>query len=407
MCFHAYYTLCVKQRQRFRFYPTSAQQATLARVFGSCRFVYNWALRLRTDAFAVGKSINYNQSSTALTALKRQDEYFWLNVISCVPTQQVLRHLQTAFRNFFEKRTRYPSFKSKHGKQAAEYTRSAFKYDAVNHILSISQLGKLKIHWSQKFTSIPTTVTITKDRAGRYFVTLVLDEAVKPLPKTGEVVGIDLGISRLATLSNGERIPNPRHLRSSEQKLARAQHVLSRRKKGSGRWNRARLRVAKLHAHIADARVDYLHKVTTDLIRRFDVICMEDLHIRGMLRNHCLAKSLSDAGLGQFSQMVEYKCAWYGKELRRVDRFYPSSKRCNTCGHVVASLPLSVREWDCPECATHHDRDENASKNILGAGLAPTARGGRVRPAAAKVTVGTVCRSVNHLEPPGSGIPRL
>lgn len=370
----------MKVRYKYRIYPTAKQREILAQTFGCCRFVYNWALRLRTDSYQEGKTINYYSTSAELTKLKRQDETAWLNTVSSIPTQQALRHLQTAFRNFFDKRAKYPTFKRKHRKQAAEYTKSAFKWDAANHQLTVAKLGKLKIRWSREFKSSPTTTTITKDRADRYFVTFVLDEQIEKLPKTGKSVGIDLGISRLATLSDGERIPNPKHLWKSKQKLAKAQRILSRRQKGSKRWQRQRLVVARIHAKIADSRIDYLNKVTTDLVRRFDVLCVEDLHVRGMMRNHCLARSLSDAALGTFTRMVDYKCTWYGKTLKQVDRWFPSSKRCNVCGHILSILPLSVREWDCPECGSHHDRDENAAINILAAGHAVTARGGCGRP---------------------------
>jgi putative transposase len=386
----------VKLRYRFRFYPTDTQKKTLARTFGACRYVYNWALRLRTDSYHGGKTINYNASSAALTTLKEQEDHAWLNEISCVPTQQALRHLQTAFSNFFEKRTGYPTFKKKYETQSAEYTRSAFRWDAANRNLSLSSIGRLRIRWSRTFKSDPTTVTVGKDRAGRYHVTLVLDEKRTNLPKTGQAIGVDLGINRLATLSNGERIPNPRHLTRQTEKLVRAQRVLSRRTKGSGHWRRAKLRVAKIHAKIADARLDYMNKVTTDLVRRFDTICIEDLNVRGMVKNHNLARSLSDASLGLFGRLIEYKCGWYGKTLKKVDRFFPSSKRCCICGHILESLPLSVREWDCPRCKTHHDRDENAAINILAGGHSVSARGGRIRRDRTSVRKRNGRRSVNQ-----------
>lgn len=393
---HRRYAEFVKIRYRFRFYPTKPQVQHLARVFGACRYVYNWALRLRTDSYRAGKTINYEASSAALTALKKEADHAWLNEISCVPTQQTLRHLQTAYRNFFEKHADYPAFKKKHGKQAAEYTRSAFKWNANDQILTVVQFGRLKVKWSRPFKSSPSTVTITKDCAGRYFVTLVLDEKIEKLPKTNDIVGIDLGVLRLATLSNGERIANLRHLRQAERKLVRAQRVLSRRQKCSRRRERARLRMAKIQAHIADARADYMHKITTNLVRRFDVICIEDLNVRGMVKNHCLARCISDAALGQFRRFVEYKCTWYGKELKLVDRFYPSSKRCHVCGHVLDKLPLSVRNWNCLECGTHHDRDENAAKNILAAGHAVSGRRGSVRRLTTKVAGRSTRRNVNQ-----------
>lgn len=340
-----------------------------------------------------------------LTKLKREPDHAWLNDISCVPVQQSLRHLQVAFRNFFEKRTKYPTFKKKFGKQTAEYTKSAFKWDATNRNLVISKLGRLRIRWSRNFDSCPTTVTITKDRANRYFVTLCLDEVKYPVLKNGEAIGIDLGISRLATLSNGERVSNPGHIRKYERKLARAQRAMSRRKKGSKRREKARLRVAKIHAKITDARMDYLNKVTTDIVRRFDTICIEDLNLRDMVKNHALARSLQDASLGTFGQLLKYKCNWYGKELISVDRWFPSSKRCSSCGYINGLLTLKTREWNCPKCGIHHDRDENAALNLLAEGITATdrgtlgsnARGGDVRQSMATAMQCNLPRTVNRL----------
>ena len=396
---HGKYTTYVKVRYRFRFYPTDEQKNTLARVFGACRYVYNWALRMRTDAyFKDNVSVGYDESSARLTVLKTTPEHVWLNEISCVPTQQALRHLQTAFVNFFEKRAGYPSFKKKTGDQSAEYTRSAFKWDTKNQNLALSGIGRMKVRWSRGFASAPTTVTVSKDTADRYFVTLCLDEKIEPLPSARKAVGIDLGITTLATLSTGEKIENPKHLKRIENQLARAQRDLARKKKGSKRRTVQRLKIARLHARVADARADYLHKITTDLVRRFDVIAVEDLNVRGMVKNHNLARALSDAALSEFLSMLRYKCEWYGRELRTVDRFYPSSKRCNDCGRVLEELPLDVREWDCPECGKHHDRDVNAAKNILAAGQAVTARGGKVRPKRGLSRKGASLRSANQPE---------
>ena len=380
-------------------------------MFGTCRFVYNWALRLRTDSYAEGVSLSYADTSSKLTNLKKSEGFGWMYEVSCVPPQQALRHLQTAFTNFFEKRSKYPKFKKKRGPQSAEYSRSAFKWCSVNRNLTVSGLGRLKIKWSRKFSSKPSTVTITKDTAGRYFATLVLDETVSPLPKTGQRIGIDLGINRLATLSSGEKIPNPQYTRRLEKRLARAQRILSKRKRGSKRWERQRLKVARVQAKIADCRQDHLHKVTTDLVRRFDAIAVEDLSPRNMVRNRNLAKSLSDVSFGAFRRMLEYKCRWYDKELLVCDRFFPSSKRCSSCGHIVETLPLNIRSWVCPECRAHHDRDHNAAINILGAGRALTARGetvrrgrGSPRQRSSRRNANQPVGQTNHLS---SGIPSL
>ncbi len=388
----------VKLRYRFRFYPTKPQQATLANVFGACRYVYNWGLRMRTDAFHAGAPIGYNQSSAKLTELRHTKETRWLESVSIVPIQQSLRHLNIAFLNFFEKRSAYPSFKKKRGKQCAEYTRSAFRWRGSARTITLSQLGALDIRWSREFASEPSTVTITKTPSGRYFATLVLDETPKRLPLCKEEAGIDLGINRLATLSNGERIANPRHLGLRLRQLKHASRCLSRRTKGSGRWQRQRLRVARLQERIADSRADHLHKVTTDLVRRFGTLYIEDLNVRGMVRNHCLARSLSDASFGMFRSMLAYKCAWYGRELVEVDRFFPSSKRCSKCGHILESLALSVRSWRCPECGAAHDRDLNAALNIRAAGHAVRkARGEAVRRIRSAERKRRLRRNVNRL----------
>jgi putative transposase len=384
-------------RYTFRLYPSARQERILAKTFGCVRYVYNRALRLRTDSYAENKtSVGYAQTSSALTRWKQEPDCEWLNEVSCVPVQQCLRHLQGAFRNFFEKRSAYPRFKSKHGEQSAEFTRSAFKWDGSQRNLSLAKIGHLRIRWPRQFASAPSTVTITKDRAGRYFASLCLDEKVDVLPKTGLSVGIDLGINRLATLSNGESLANPRHLGGKLVRLARLQRTLSRRTKGSGRWRRQRLRVARLHARIADSRRDHLAKLTSDLVRRFDVICIEDLHVRSMMGNRRLARGISDVGMAAFRAMLTYKCAWRGRELKVVDRFFPSSKRCSGCGFEAETMPLSVREWTCPQCGLVHDREQNAAKNILAAGHVATARGGRVRPKATKVARGCARRNVNQ-----------
>lgn len=364
----------------YRFYPTTAQTHELSKVFGCSRYVYNWALRLRTDAWANGEKINYNQSSAALTALKKTAEHQWLNEVSCVPLQQSLRNLQTAFSNFFAGRTKYPQFKSKRDKQSAEYTTSAFKYR--DGVLSLAKIGELKVRWSRPFTSNPTTVTVSKTQSGRYYVSLVLDETPQHFAKTGESIGVDLGINRLATLSNGERIPNLKFTRTYEKKLAKAQRLLSRKTKGSGRWNRQRIKVARIHEKLSNARIDHLNKVTTNLVRRFDMIAVEDLNVRGMVRNRKLSKHISDASFGRFVLMLEYKCSWRGKQLVKIDRFFPSSKRCSCCGYVSKGMGLDIRSWECPECKSEHDRDENAAKNILkfAVGQTVNAHGATVRP---------------------------
>ena len=379
-----------KRAYQYRIYPTDEQKQMFARTFACARFVYNWALRLRTDAYyQEQKRLSYAQTSAMLTDLKKQPEYAWLNEVSCVPTQQALRHLDQAFRNFFEGRAQYPKFKSRHGEQSAEYTSSAFKWDGTT--LTLAKMdAPLDIVWSRPLPkgAKPTTVTVTKDTAGRYFVSILIEEDIKPLPVLNQQVGLDLGLKSMVILSTGEHVGNPRFFRQDEKKLAKAQHRLAKKKKGGKNRQKARLKVARLHARIADRRRDYQHQLSTRIIRENQTICVESLTVKNMLKNHSLAKSISDVGWGEFVRQLEYKAQWYGRTFVKIDKWYPSSKRCHHCGHVLATLSLDERFWKCPECKTFHDRDINAAKNVLAAGLAVSACGEAVRPGRAKAHSG-------------------
>lgn len=372
----------VKRAYRFRFYPTPEQGLTLARTFGCARFAYNHMLRLRTDAwFKEQKKVGYHETSAALTALKKQPEFEWLNEVSSVPVQQALRHLQTAFVNFWAKRATYPSFKRKDGPQSAEYTTSAFKWDG--NALKLAKMAEpLAIRWSRSLPKgcSPTTVTVSRDSAGRYFVSLLCDDTTAARPEVAASVGIDLGLTHFAILSTGEKIAAPNTLRRSEAKLAKLQRRLAKKAKGSSRRKKAKLKVAKLHAKIADSRRDFLHKLSTRLINENQVIAVESLSVSNMQKNRCLSKSIGDAGWSEFLRQLEYKAHWYGRTLVGIDRWYPSSKRCSDCGHTMPKMPLNVREWTCPECGAVHDRDVNAARNILAAGQAVSARGEAVSP---------------------------
>ena len=389
-----------KRAYHYRFYPTPEQAMVLARTFGSARFVYNWALRLRTDAYYQRQErIGYHDASAALTTLKQQQETAWLNEVSSVPLQQALRHLDKAFRNFFEGRATYPTFHKKHGRQAATYASSAFRWDAETRALTLAKMdAPLDIHWSRSFIGTPTTVTISKDTSGRYFVSFLVEEEVAALLVVNAMVGVDVGLKDVAVLSSGEKIANPRHLQRSERRLKHVQRNLSRKQKGSKNREHARLKVAREHARIADQRRDGLHKLTTRLIRENQTICVESLAVKNMVRNRTLAKAISDAGWGELVRQLEYKAEWYGRTLVKIDRWYPSSKRCHACGHVLDSLLLDVRQWTCPECGVRHDRDINAAKNILAVGLTVNACGEAVRPGRAMP---------NPARPSEAGIPRL
>lgn len=386
----------MKSRWAFRCYPTPEQEQHLARTFGCVRFVWNWALRARTDAFRAGERMGYPATDKALTALKATPEHVWLNEVSSVCLQQSLRDLQVAFSNFFDKRTAYPSFKRKESRQSANYTERGFSFDTERRVLKLAKIGAIKVKWSRKSIPHPSSIRLIRTASGKYFVSLVVDTTPAPLPETGESVGIDFGVARLATLSNGERIGNPKHGAKWQKRLAFYQKRLARCQKGSKRRLHVKRHVARIHEKIGNSRSDTLHKLSTNLVTRFDVICVEDLNLRGMVKNHCLARAVSDASIGTAIRMIEEKTERYGKTVVKIDRWFPSSKTCSDCGHIVEKLPLSVREWACPECGTIHDRDANAAVNILAAGQAVSAHGGTVRRTSAKAGERKSPRSANQ-----------
>ena len=383
-----------KRAYKFRFYPTDEQHVLLARTFGCVRFVYNRTLRYRTDAYYNdGESIGYVGANAYLSEMKQDDELSWLREVSSVPLQQCLRNQQKAFTNFFEGRAGYPAFKSKHRRQSAEFTRSAFKY-RDGQITLAKCSTPLDVRWSRALPSEPTTITVSMDSAGRYFVSCLCEFEPAPLPINASMVGVDLGLTHLAILSTGEKIANPKHTAKHAASLAKAQRRLAKKKKGSANRAKAKRVVARRHARIADARLDHLHKLSRRLIDENQVVCVETLAVKNMVKNRSLAKAISDASWGEFVRQLRYKGEWAGRSVVEIDRFYPSSKRCSECGHIASSMPLDVRSWTCGECGTSHDRDVNAAKNIRAAGLAVLACEGGVRPAAS-AGVGSLRRSRN------------
>ncbi|GAB4193169.1 MAG: RNA-guided endonuclease TnpB family protein [Coleofasciculaceae cyanobacterium] len=368
---------------RYRFYPTEEQEKLLRRTLGCVRLVYNKALHTRTTGWYVRQErIDYKQTSATLTAWKKQEDLQFLNEVSSVPLQQGLRNLQKAFTNFWAGRAKYPNFKKKRSGGSAEFTRAAFRWkDGQLWLAKCSQ--PLPIRWSRAIPTgcEPSTVTVRLDASGRWFVSLLVDDhTVKALPPVDKAVGIDVGISSLIATSDGEKIANPKHFKRLRYKLRQAQKALSRKVKDSNNREKARHKVAKIHALVADARTDFLHKLTTRLVRENQTIAIEDLAVKNMMKNRKLSPAIADASWFQLVRMLEYKCQWHGRTLVKIDRWFPSSKRCGSCGHVVDKLPLDVREWDCPECGTHHDRDINAAQNILAAGLAVIVCGANIRP---------------------------
>ncbi|MFJ6756829.1 MULTISPECIES: RNA-guided endonuclease InsQ/TnpB family protein [unclassified Streptomyces] len=373
----------MKRAFKYRFYPTNAQAAELCRTFGCVRKVYNLALAARAETRAAGEQqVSYGQTSAMLTAWKKTEELAYLAEVSSVPLQQALRHLQSAFTKFWGKRSKYPRFKSKRKSRAsAEYTRSAFRYRDGR--LTLAKMTEpLDIVWSRPLPAgvEPTTVTVSRDSAGRWFVSLLCEDAPAPMPVTANVVGIDAGLTALVTLSTGEKVENPKHELRDRERLARAQRALSRKEKGSKNQAKARTRVASIHARIADRRRDHLHKLTTRLVRENQTLVIEDLTVRNLLKSRKLARAISDAAWRQLRSMLEYKTAWYGRELITVDRWFPSTHLCSACGAIADKMPLNVRAWTCEGCGTVHDRDVNAAVNLLAAGLAVAACGAGVRP---------------------------
>jgi len=376
----------VKRAYRYRFYPTPEQAGLLCRTFGCVRYVYNRALAERSRAWTQEqKRVTFAQTCRMLTEWKAEPERAWLREVSNVALQQGLQHLQAAFVNFWGKRAGYPQFKSKRKSGAsATFTASGFRYRDGKLWLAKAD-APLDVRWSRPLPegAEPSTVTVSRDAAGRWFVSLLVQETIEPHPQTDAAVGIDAGITSLLTLSTGEKIANPRHERRDRQRLAKAQRNLARKQKGSANREKARRKAARVHARIADRRADFLHKVTTRLVRENQALAVEDLTVRNMVRNHSLARAISDASWSEFRRMLEYKADWHGRTVIAVDRFYPSSKTCAACGALAAKMPLSVREWECASCGAFHDRDVNAAKVILAAGLAVAACGDGVRPSRA------------------------
>lgn len=366
---------------KFRFTPTAAQRKQLAVEFGCARFVWNRCLDVRSTAWKERQEEhNYVSLNRQVTAWKKTD-FPWLADATANCLTQSLIDQDKAFKNFFKKRGQYPRFKSKWDKQSVRYQLDQRHIQSTycgGEFLKLPKLGFVKVRWSRLPTGIPKMATVSKDPSGRYFVAFACEEAVEALPLTGVAVGLDLGIKDVVVASDGAKSGNPRHLKKQMRRLKFQQRRLSRMQKGSNRRRKQRQRVAKIHAHIAAMRSDFLHKTTTALIRRADVLALEDLNVGGMMKNHHLAGAIADVGMHEFKRQIEYKAAWYGRTVVFANRFAPTSKTCSHCGSYRETMPLSIRQWTCPDCGTHHDRDVNAARNILSfatAGEAGLARG--------------------------------
>jgi putative transposase len=358
-----------------RAYPDPEQASVLNRTFGCVRVVWNRTLAWRRQRYVADKTgTTFAQASVYLTGMKATEELTWLNEVSSVPLQQAIRHQQAAYTAFFAKRARYPRFKTRQGRQSASYTRSGFRWR--DGALYLAKMGTpLAFTWSwpgiDPAAIDPSTVTASRDPCGRWYVSLAVEvPEPEPLPAAGRVIGVDLGVKDFAVTSDERRIANPRHLERRARSLARYQRRMARCQPGSANRGKAKAKAARAHRKVRAARADFLHKASTSLVRDHDLIVVEDLAVKNMVRNRTVAKAISDCGWGIFRAMLEYKAARYGRRVIVIDRWFPSSKMCSACGHVLAELGLKTRAWQCPSCGTRHDRDINAAKNILAAGLA-------------------------------------
>ena len=365
----------VNRAFKYRFYPTEEQKEQLSHAFGCSRFVYNHFLKERTDAYLERKeSTGYSKICQLLTDLKKHEDYSWLKNVSSVTLQQSLRNLDKSFTNFFAGRAKYPKFKNKNSKQSVRYTKSGFSFR--NGTLKIAKnKDPLDIRWSRQFSGDPTSVTVSKDCSERYFVSFATEEPMHELPKLDNTIGIDVGIKDVFVTSENFRSGSPQYTRKYQEKLAKRQRQLSKKVKGSKNRAKAKLKVAKVHAKISDSRNDFSNKMTTKLIRENQAIAVESLNVRGMMKNHCLAKSIADSSWGDFFRKLQYKADWYGRDILEIDRWFPSSKKCSCCGHINNGLKLSDRTWECPSCKEVLDRDVNAAKNIRTDGLSELAFG--------------------------------
>ncbi|KAA3643795.1 MAG: transposase [Chloroflexi bacterium] len=389
----------IRKAYKFRLYPNATQQQALAVEFGHARFVYNHFLAVRREHYTQTKAgLSYADTTGRLAILKHHPAHLWLQEADSQVLQQKLKDLDRAFKNFFEGRARYPRFRSRRHRQSIRYPQRV-KVDLATGRSYLPKVGWVKTVFHRSLEGRIKNVTVSRTKSGRYYASFQVELEIPDPTYRGKAVGLDLGLRAFLACSDGQKIANPRYLVQAERRLRRLQRSLSRRQKGSRGWEGQRLKVARQHEKVADQRSDFQHKLSHRLVEEHRLIAVETLHIKGMVRNRRLARRISDAGWGQFLQMLAYKGDWYGCEVVAADRWYPSSKTCSVCGVEMETMPLQVRNWNCPSCGSHHDRDVNAAKNILKHTTAGTAErrnhrlrhadGVHVRPASYQMQAGT------------------
>jgi putative transposase len=375
--------MITQRAYQFRLYPTPTQKRQLAIEFGHARFVWNWDLETRTKAYQERKEqLHYSALSRQLTALKKE-QCPWLSEATAGCHTQKLIDQDKAFKNFFDKRAKYPRFKKRHHTQSVRYQldqRHVEKnFNPEQRRLRLPKLGALKLKWSRAVEGTPKMVTVSRDPAGRYFVSMACEVEIATLPIRRNAIGVDVGIKDIMVTSDGFKSGAAKYTYQYARQLRLAQRRLSKKRKGSHRRGRQQNRVARIHARIANSRKDFLHQLSSKLINENQVICLEDLNIKGMIRNRHLSKAVADSGLFELRRQLEYKAKWTGRDIFIVDRFAPTSKTCSECGSHQQEMPLRIREWVCPDCGETHDRDINAAKNILFFGTAGSAEAYKAR----------------------------
>ena len=357
---------------KVRIYPNQEQIDIIEQTFNSTRYLYNYMLNLKEKLYTFyGINLSYNSSSKVLTELKKQKT--WLKFVDSTALQQCLKDLDSAYVNFFSGKSKYPKFKSK--KRSKNFYRtvsSAISLDTESHIIKIPKVGSIKFRDKSKFKEVTKiyNITISRTSSGKYYASISAEVYISQLEKTNQNVGIDLGLKDFAIFSNGEKIDNPRYSVNAQKKLAKMQRKLSKKIFGSNNYLKYKVKLARFYEKIKNKKLDFLHKLSFRLVKDYDIICVETLRVKNMIKNHRLAKSFLDVSLYEFVRQLEYKAGWYGKTISKVDTFYPSSQLCSSCGFKNKDVKnLSIREWTCPKCGTHHDRDTNASINILNEGL--------------------------------------